>query len=157
VRLLETTPARLDLAQALTGLGSQLRRSGRRTGARALLHRALDLSHRAGAAPLAEQARAELIAAGARPRRIALTGPDALTSAERRIAALAVKGLGNRQIAQQLFITVPTSRLTFGTSTTNLASAPGPSLFRRASREDEDYPQTAIGYRFLLPRRPDDG
>ena len=108
VRLLETTPARLDLAQALTGLGSLLRRSGRRTDARALLHRALDLSHRAGAAPLAERARAELIAAGARPRRIALTGPDALTSAERRIAALAAKGLGNRQIAQQLFITLPT-------------------------------------------------
>jgi DNA-binding CsgD family transcriptional regulator len=108
VRLLETTPARLDLAQALTDLGSLLRKSGRRTDARSPLHRALDLAHRAGAAPLADRARAELIAAGARPRRTALTGPDALTSAERRVAALAASGLGNRQIAQQLFITLPT-------------------------------------------------
>jgi DNA-binding CsgD family transcriptional regulator len=108
VRLLEATPARLDLAQALTDLGSLLRKSGRRTDARSPLHRALDLAHRAGAAPLAERARAELIAAGARPRRTALTGPDALTSAERRVTALAASGLGNRQIAQQLFITLPT-------------------------------------------------
>ena len=40
----------------------------------------------------------------ARPRRTALTGPDALTSAERRVAALAGDGLSNRQIAQHLFI-----------------------------------------------------
>ena len=76
--------------------------------ARPPLHRALDLAHRAGAAQLAERARAELIAAGARPRRAALTGPDALTTAERRVAGLAALGRGNRQIAQQLFITLPT-------------------------------------------------
>lgn len=108
VRLLESTPARVDLAHALTDLGSLLRRSGRRAEARLPLHRALDLSHRAGAAPLAERARTELIAAGARPRRTAVTGPDALTSAERRVAELAASGLRNRQIAQQLFITLPT-------------------------------------------------
>jgi tetratricopeptide (TPR) repeat protein len=89
VGLLESTPARVDLAHALTDLGSLLRRSGRRADARLPLHRALDLSHRAGAAPLAERARTELIAAGARPRRTAVTGPDALTSAERRVAELA--------------------------------------------------------------------
>ena len=54
--------------------------------------------------PLAQQARQELLAAGARPRRSALTGPDALTSAERRVATLAGDGLSNRQIAQHLFI-----------------------------------------------------
>ena len=61
-----------------------------------------------GAAPLADQARQELLATGARPRRTALTGPDALTSAERRVAGLAADGLSNRQIAQHLFITLPT-------------------------------------------------
>jgi DNA-binding CsgD family transcriptional regulator len=52
--------------------------------------------------------RAELLAAGARPRRTALTGPDALTSAERQVAELAADGLSNRQIAQHLFITQAT-------------------------------------------------
>jgi DNA-binding CsgD family transcriptional regulator len=79
-----------------------------RTEARAPLRRALDLAERTGAAPLAELARRELLAAGARPRRTALTGPDALTSAERRVAGLAADGLSNRQIAQHLFITQPT-------------------------------------------------
>jgi len=108
VGLLETTPARYELALALAELGSFLRRSGRRADARGPLRRALDLAQRTGAAPLAERARRELLAAGARPRRTALTGPDALTSAERRVAGLAADGLSNRQIAQHLFITQPT-------------------------------------------------
>src|SRR5215468_4716139 len=108
VSLLESTPARYELALALADLGAHLRRSGRRADARAPLRRALDLAQRTGAAPLAERAKRELLAAGARPRRTALTGPDALTSAERRVASLAADGLSNRQIAQHLFITQPT-------------------------------------------------
>ncbi len=72
------------------------------------LRRALDLAQRCGAAPLAEAARQELLATGARPRRTALTGPDALTSTERQVAGLAAEGLSNRQIAQHLFVTLPT-------------------------------------------------
>ena len=108
VSLLESTPARYELALALADLGAHLRRSGRRADARAPLRRALDLAQRTGASPLAERARQELLAAGARPRRTALTGPDALTSAERRVADLAADGLSNRQIAEHLFITQPT-------------------------------------------------
>jgi DNA-binding CsgD family transcriptional regulator len=108
VGLLESTPARYELALALADLGAFLRRSGRRADARVPLRRALDLAQRTGAAPLAERARRELLATGARPRRTALTGPDALTSAERRVAGLAADGLSNRQIAQHLFITQPT-------------------------------------------------
>ena len=108
VSLLESTPARYELALALADLGAHLRRSGRRADARVPLRRALDLAQRTGAAPLAERAKRELLAAGARPRRTALTGPDALTSAERRVASLAADGLSNRQIAQHLFITQPT-------------------------------------------------
>src|SRR5206468_12115787 len=108
VGLLETTPARYELALALADLGAFLRRSGRRADARVPLRRALDLAQRTGAAPLAERARRELLATGARPRRTALTGPDALTSAERRVAGLAADGLSNRQIAQHLFLTHPT-------------------------------------------------
>jgi DNA-binding NarL/FixJ family response regulator len=108
VSLLETTSARYELALALADLGAFLRRSGRRADARVPLSRALDLAQRTGAAPLAEQARRELLATGARPRRTAVTGPDALTSAERRVAGLAADGLSNRQIAQHLFITQQT-------------------------------------------------
>jgi DNA-binding CsgD family transcriptional regulator len=108
VDLLEPSPARYELALALADLGRHLRRNGRAGQARAPLRRALDLAERIGAAPLADRARTELLATGARPRRTALTGPDALTSAERRVAALAAGGMSNRQIAQHLFITMPT-------------------------------------------------
>ena len=108
VSLLEATPARYELALALTDLGRHLRLIGHPSQARTPLRRALDLAQRSGAAPLAEQARRELLAVGARPRRTALTGLDALTSAERRVAGLAADGMSNRQIAQHLFITLPT-------------------------------------------------
>jgi DNA-binding CsgD family transcriptional regulator len=108
VTLLEATPARYELALAFADLGRHLRRTGRPGEARTPLRRALDLAQRSGAAPLADQARQELLATGARPRRTALTGPDALTSAERRVAGLAAAGMSNRQIAQHLFITLPT-------------------------------------------------
>ena len=108
VRLLESTQARYDLAQALCELGAHLRRNGQSRDARTPLLRAQDLARRTGAALLAQRARQELLAAGARPRRTALTGPDALTSAERRVAGLAADGLSNRQIAQHLFISQAT-------------------------------------------------
>ena len=57
---------------------------------------------------LADQAETELRATGARPRRVVLTGLDALTASERRIAELASQGLTNREIAQTLFITTRT-------------------------------------------------
>ena len=108
VSLLEATPARYELALALTDLGRHLRLIGHPGQARTPLRRALDLAQRSGAAPLADQARRELLAVGARPRRTALTGLDALTSAERRVAGLAADGLSNRQIAEHLFITQAT-------------------------------------------------
>jgi len=58
-----------------------------------------------GAPPLVERARDEAVSAGARPRRHALTGPDALTPSELRVARLAADGLSNRDIADALFIT----------------------------------------------------
>ena len=59
---------RLELARALTDYGAALRRSGRRGGARTQLERGLDLAHHLGAQRIANQARGELIAAGAKPR-----------------------------------------------------------------------------------------
>ncbi len=108
VRVLEASPARYELALALADHGASLRRSGQRTQAREPLLRALDLAERTGAAGLAAEVKRELLAAGARPRRAALTGPDALTAGERRVAALAADGLSNRQIAEHLFVTQAT-------------------------------------------------
>jgi DNA-binding CsgD family transcriptional regulator len=108
IEVLEGSDTRLEHARALADLGALLRRSNRRGEARALLRRALDAAHRAGARLLAAQAETELRATGARPRRILLTGLEALTASERRIAELAAEGLTNRQIAQYLFVTAGT-------------------------------------------------
>jgi DNA-binding CsgD family transcriptional regulator len=108
ISLLTPTAASYELGLTLADLGAHLRRIGRRSDAREPLLRALDIGQRTGARPLSAQARAELLAVGARPRRTAVTGPEALTSAERRVAVLAADGLTNRQIAQHLFVTMPT-------------------------------------------------
>jgi len=108
VRILESTPFRLEHARAFADLGAGLRRSGYRSEARAYLRHALDLAHRFGATTLHERTRQELLATGARPRKSALSGVDALTASERRVADLAAEGLTNKQIAQALFVTMRT-------------------------------------------------
>jgi DNA-binding NarL/FixJ family response regulator len=69
------------------------------------LRRGLELAARRGAKPLAEYARAELYAAGGRPRRAVVSGPESLTPSERRVAELAAEGHINRDIAQRLYVT----------------------------------------------------
>ena len=108
VATLEGAGVELESARALVDLGSLLRRSNRRAEARELLREGLDIAHRAGAARVADQAETELRATGARPRRAQLTGLDALTASERRVAELAAQGMTNREIAQALFVTART-------------------------------------------------
>jgi DNA-binding CsgD family transcriptional regulator len=108
VRVLEASTARLEHARALVDLGAALRRSGRRSEALEVLRTALDAADRCGAHQLAARARHELHATGARPRRERLSGPEALTASERRVAQMAAQGLTNRQIAQALFVTTKT-------------------------------------------------
>jgi ATP/maltotriose-dependent transcriptional regulator MalT len=105
VAVLEDAPAPLERARALADLGAATRRLGGRVEARERLRRALDLAHRCGALALADRAREELVVAGARPRRDALRGRDALTTSELRVAELAAQGRTNNQIAQSLFVT----------------------------------------------------
>ncbi len=105
IALLETSPARLELARALVNLGAALRRSGQRVQAREHLHRGLEMATLAGAGSLAANAHEELLATGARPRRVFVHGIDALTASERRVARMAAQGLANPEIAQALFIT----------------------------------------------------
>jgi DNA-binding NarL/FixJ family response regulator len=106
--VLSESPARLEQARALVDLGAALRRANRRTEARQPLGRAVDLARRGGLRLISQRAKNELLAAGARPRRDLLTGPDALTPAEHRVAVLAAAGHSNREIAEQLYITLRT-------------------------------------------------
>jgi DNA-binding CsgD family transcriptional regulator len=106
--VLEPSPARLVLAQALTDHGTLLRKLGRRADSRATLRRAITLADGCGATALAQRARAEVMTGGGRPPRLQSEGVAALTPAERRAADLAARGLPNREIAQQLFVTEKT-------------------------------------------------
>ena len=108
IAVLEDSPARLEHAYALADLGAVLRRANRRAEAREHLQQALELAQRCGANLLTERAHEELIATGARPRRLVRSGVDALTPSERRIAAMAAEGLSNREIAQAQFVTLRT-------------------------------------------------
>ncbi|HWI74885.1 MAG TPA: AAA family ATPase [Baekduia sp.] len=103
--VLESSDSRLDYAMVLLDLGRVQRRHGRRANARDHLRNALDLAHRCGATALERDVQEELRAAGARPRRQVLTGFEALTPTEQRVALLAAKGMANREVAEALFVT----------------------------------------------------
>jgi DNA-binding NarL/FixJ family response regulator len=105
---LRNSPARLERAHSLTELGATLRRANRRSAARQPLAEALELAVRCGARRLAARAREELKATGARPRRDWRTGVEALTPSELRVVRLAVEGRTNREIAQELYVTLKT-------------------------------------------------
>ncbi|MBL8928079.1 MAG: AAA family ATPase [Pseudonocardia sp.] len=108
IRLLTRAGADLDRAWALYELGARLRRDNHRADSREPLREALDIAHRLGAGLLADRAETELRATGARPRRVVLSGVDALTASERRTAEMAAQGLTNREIGQALFVTART-------------------------------------------------
>lgn len=121
VAVLEGTPVRLEHAYALCDLGVLLRHNRHPRDAREPLGRALDFAARAGARALTDRATHELRATGARPRRRAVTGPQALTAAERRVATLAASGRTNTEIAQSLFVTRKTVEKHLGNAFMKLA------------------------------------
>jgi DNA-binding CsgD family transcriptional regulator len=108
VAVLRGSGAVLEHGRALVDLGAALRRAGRRPDSIVSLREGLGLAHGCGATALAARAREELVTAGARPRRDALHGRDALTASELRTARLAAEGRTNREIAQALFVSVRT-------------------------------------------------
>lgn len=107
-------------ASAALELGAALRRANRRVDARERLSAARDLAHRVDARLLLDRATEELTIAGGRPRRIALSGADALTPSERRVAEQAARGLSNREIAETLFVTRKTVESQLGASYSKL-------------------------------------
>jgi tetratricopeptide (TPR) repeat protein/DNA-binding CsgD family transcriptional regulator len=104
VRVLRSSPARLELARALVDLGVVVRRQGDTSSARACLRDALDLAQKCGSSAMAARAYAELVATGTGPRRMRQTGPTALTPTEHRVAALAASGRSNGEIASTLLM-----------------------------------------------------
>jgi DNA-binding NarL/FixJ family response regulator len=105
---LEDSPLLLIGAEVQAIYGRELRIAGHREQARDVLRVALDAATRMGAARVADEAQRELLSAGARPRRTTMTGLDALTPSERRVASLAARGLTNRELAHTLYVTPKT-------------------------------------------------
>jgi len=94
----------LDRARTQLAYGEALRRARRRTDARVVLRAAVEAFDRAGAAPWAERARAELRATGETVGTPGQTDRDRLTPQELQIARLAAGGASNPEIARQLFL-----------------------------------------------------
>jgi len=113
VAVLADSAYRWHEARARLEYGAALRRAGQRVEAREQLRLALDYFERSGVKHLAARAREELRVSGARLRDVSLlSGADALTPAEGRIARLAADGMSNKEIAQHLFVTVGTVQTT---------------------------------------------
>ena len=105
---LRTAGSPIELARALVDVGVLHIRAGEQPAGRDALREALDIAEATGAKRIADRAYSELLVAGALPRRRRITGRDALTPGELRVARLAAAGRSNRQIAAELFLTTKT-------------------------------------------------
>ncbi|MEV6694615.1 AAA family ATPase [Micromonospora sp. NPDC051196] len=98
---------RMELAMALADTGRRLLTVREPVRARRLFRRAFHLAEECGATPLTQQLLREEPGV-AEPKSRNECGVDVLSEAERRVATLAAQGQTNRQISEQLFITVST-------------------------------------------------
>jgi tetratricopeptide (TPR) repeat protein len=128
--LLARSSARLEEARALADFGAALRRANRRNESRDPLRRALDLAARCGAAPIAEQARQDLLAIGVRPRRAA-SGVDALTRASCAWPAWPPTAWATAPSRKHCSSRPRPSRCTSAAPTASSTSRPGPPWRRR--------------------------
>ncbi len=105
LEVIETSDAELERAKVLLSYGDALHRAGRDELAREPLRAGIGLADRLGAKSISRRGLATLRAAGGRPRRARMAGPEALTPAERHVVDLAAAGATNREIAEALVIT----------------------------------------------------
>ncbi len=139
VGVLTASPARLELAHALVDLGAALRRGNNRREARERLRAGIDLAHACGASALVDRANDELAATGAQRRTVRYPGVANLTASERRVARMAAAGASNRDIAQELFITVKTVEMHLGRAYRKLDITSRAQLAGALARSETDH------------------
>lgn len=105
IDVLDGSEAQLELMRSQAEYGAALRRAGKRTEAGKVLGDALERARALGAGAVEKRAAAELEVAGTRAEKAARRGRHALSPGERRVVQLAVTGLSNREIAEELFVT----------------------------------------------------
>ncbi|HWO64859.1 MAG TPA: LuxR C-terminal-related transcriptional regulator, partial [Umezawaea sp.] len=108
VRVLASTPARLEHARAEYLLGRALLRLDNPKDAREHLHRSIELSALNGDRAQATRSRVVLARAGGRARPHGESPLELLTGRERRVAEMAAAGWTNQAIAEAVFLTVRT-------------------------------------------------
>ena len=86
--------------------GAHLRRTGSRATAAEQLRTAEEIFRRLGARPFLEMTAREL--AGCGLTRVRPVGPSPLTGQERTVAQLVSRGMSNRDVAGELFLSVKT-------------------------------------------------
>jgi len=104
---LEGLPLRVDRARTTFAFGQALRRAGKRREADALISTARDEYATLGATTYVERCDRELKAGGVHAVRTD-RAPDDLTPQEQAVTDLVVRGLSNREVAAQLFLSPKT-------------------------------------------------
>jgi DNA-binding CsgD family transcriptional regulator len=120
-----------ERARTLLCLGMRRRRSRRRADARAALHDALAFFEGAGAEPWAEQAQAELRAAGDVTEPSTDRSLRALTPQELQVALVVAKGATNKEAAASLFLSPKTVEFHLGNAYRKLGLRSRAELVRR--------------------------
>jgi DNA-binding CsgD family transcriptional regulator len=104
LRLHEGSEHRFEVARTQLAFGEHLRRSRQRVAAREHLRAALAVFDDLRAAPWAERAATELRASGESARKRDAGTVTDLTPQELQVAQLVQRGLSNREVAGQLFV-----------------------------------------------------
>jgi len=142
-----------DQALLHDALGRLLRRQGERRRACDHLTQALDRFGRLGAAPFRERCAAEITACGLHPRRAspAAAQPPSLTAREQAVAGLVTRGLTNREIADELVISVKTVERHLGTVFVKLGVSNRTQLVAAVAGYRHPVPVTRSVEHFELP------
>ncbi|MGH3787963.1 MAG: ATP-binding protein [Pseudonocardiaceae bacterium] len=110
----------LPLARLQLSYGRLLRAAGDRRGARTQLQEARQHLAALGAGPYLRRVDAELTAAGARGRRPDTPDPLGLTGQQRQVAYLVARGMTNKQVAAELYVSAKTVDYHLGHTYTKL-------------------------------------